>query len=179
MVNTGDKKKQAQNDPEKKGMDKGDDKQLTIGTGSQSREPNLPAQGANNAAGLRLEIMLRNNMRHLAVECEIDTLGHGAVTQFTDQLARNKLCVSTFCGVPAIVFRGDNPSCLSQIGEIADQMKRDDQTLTDMIIPNDNDLSGVVLMTNNKKFANMDGKVTRMAQDNMVEEKKGWVCYSS
>ncbi|TXC07022.1 hypothetical protein FocTR4_00004128 [Fusarium oxysporum f. sp. cubense] len=135
MADNGDKKKQAHNDPKNKGKDKDDDKQLTSGAGS---------------SGTLLQIMPPNTLRHPAVEDVMDQLGAGAIKQYTDQLGRNQLCVSTLVGVPAIFFKGDNESCLTQVGDIAAEMQKIDQRFSGMLLFNDNDVSGVVVLTDNK-----------------------------
>ncbi|KAL5601704.1 hypothetical protein FOBRF1_009237 [Fusarium oxysporum] len=156
MADNGDKKKQAHNDPKNKGKDKDDDKQLTSGAGS----------------GTLLEIMPPNTLRHPAVEDVMDQLGAGAIKQYTDQLGRNQLCVSTLVGVPAIFFKGDDGSCLTQVGDIAAGMQENDQRFSGMLLFNDNDVSGVVVLTDNKVFKDKDAKIRFKPLEDMDEEKE-------
>ncbi|EWZ00353.1 hypothetical protein FOYG_00235 [Fusarium oxysporum NRRL 32931] len=172
MANNGDKKKQAHNDPKNKGKDKGDDKQLTSGAGSQSGQHNSSAQGAKNSSGTLLEIMPPNTLRHPAVEDVMDQLGAGAINQYTEQLGRNQLCVSTLVGVPAIFFKGDDESCLTQVRDIAAEMQKKNQIFSGMLLFNDNDVSGVVVLTDNKVFTDKDAKIRFKPLEDMDEEKE-------
>lgn len=172
MANNGDKKKQAHNDSKNKGKDKGDDKQLTSGAGSQSGQHNSSAQGAKNSSGTLLEIMPPNTLRHPAVEDVMDQLGAGAINQYTEQLGRNQLCVSTLVGVPAIFFKGDDESCLTQVRDIAAEMQKKNQIFSGMLLFNDNDVSGVVVLTDNKVFTDKDAKIRFKPLEDMDEEKE-------
>ncbi|KAH7254263.1 uncharacterized protein BKA55DRAFT_567298 [Fusarium redolens] len=163
MANKDDKKKQTQNDPKNKGKGKGFDKELTSRAGSQSGQHSSSAQGAKNGSGTvskLLKVVPRNTLTLGSSESKIGELGVGTVNQHTGALAKNQICLSTVNDNTAIVFNGDNESCLSQVADIASQVRKEGQSV-----------SGFLMMTDEKTFFEPGAKRKFLALDDMGDEK--------
>ncbi|RKL01415.1 hypothetical protein BFJ68_g5191 [Fusarium oxysporum] len=145
MAKNDDKKNQTQNHPGNKGKGKSDDKQSTSGAGSQSGHHSSSAQGAK--IGSLMNIIPRNSLMFGTAEDDVGQLGVGVVNRHTGQLARNKMCVSTFKGKSAITFTSDDRSALSEVLDVADQVKKPGQIF-----------SGLITATDRKAFMDQNAK---------------------
>ncbi|KAG5791601.1 hypothetical protein H9Q69_009360 [Fusarium xylarioides] len=124
----------------------------------------LPHNAFNHPPRVRVANQMDNDMAERYFWQYID--------QYVSQLGRNQLVVSSFAGLPAVLFRGDDASCIIQAVEIANAMKNDDQIMNCKATSSHRDTSGLVWLIDYKTFEDKDAKTKSKPLDGMVKEKE-------
>ncbi|KAG5802235.1 hypothetical protein H9Q71_013177 [Fusarium xylarioides] len=133
-----------------------------------------------NISGTLLHVLPPNAFQHPPRDEVVNQMDDGMVEryfeqyidQYVNQLERNQLVVSSFAGLPAVLFRGEDASCIIQAVEIANAMKNDNQIMNCKATSSHRDTSGSVWLIDYKTFEDKDAKTKSKPLDGMVKEKE-------
>ncbi|KAF5687925.1 hypothetical protein FDENT_5215 [Fusarium denticulatum] len=136
-------------------------------------------QDDKGISGPLLHVLPPNAFKHPSRVGVIYTMDNAMVQEYIKQymdeyigqLGRNQLVVSNFAGLPAVLFRGDDASCIVQVMEIASSINNEKQIFNGLVNRGDSGFSGLVFLINNT-LEDKDDKIKSRTLEDMAKEEQ-------
>ncbi|KAF5553410.1 hypothetical protein FNAPI_6774 [Fusarium napiforme] len=133
-----------------------------------------------NIFGPLLHVLPHNAFKHPPNERIANQLDNGMlerylqqyIDQYVNQLGDNQLAVSNLAGLPTVLFRGDDASCITQAVKIAEEMKKDGQIMNCRANSSHKAFSGLVWLIDYDTLEDEDAKTKSKPLDVKVKEEE-------